>query len=149
MKRIIILGALAVLVCAGADAQTMTQSRIENKAAVQTQQKVQNQNKDQLQGMTREQMKEQARIQKQEAKAGKREAKVQTRNQKANQGTAVSGTARNTESGPGKGEAISTQAKTTNEVKQAKPADKGKASDSKAAKGASVKPGKGKVPGRR
>jgi hypothetical protein len=60
-----------------------------------------------------------------------------------NHGAEVSATARGTESGPGKGEVVSTKAKSKTAVKQAKPANAGKAVRNNAARGTAVKKGKG------
>jgi hypothetical protein len=146
MKKSIFLSVIALVISAGITAQTASRNRAQAEQKVQTQTQAQVQTQEQLQVMTKEQIKEQARIQKKIAKEEKKQARIEAKNGASTHGTAVSETARNTESGPGKGEVVSTQAKTKSSMKSAKPDNDGKAARTKAAKGATVKTGKGKMP---
>ena len=106
MKKSIILTAIALLISAGITAQSNVQT--------QDQKKIQNkdQNQEQSGTMTQTQTKNKTAV-----KEGK-EKKVKTKTKKANHGQAVSETARNTESGEGKGEIVSEQAKLQGETQQ-------------------------------
>lgn len=157
MKKSIFLSVMALIISVGITAQTANRNRTQAEQNNPTQAQAQVRNQEQV--MTKEQIKEQARFQKSIVKEEKKQAKMQrkiakqemkqarieAKNGTSNHGTAVRETARNTESGPGKGEAVSSQAKNKSTIKQAKPASDGKAARTKAVKGTAVKTGKGRM----
>jgi hypothetical protein len=122
MKKSIIMTATALLLSVSIAAQT--------NDPVQNQTKVQNKEQNKEQTMTKAQQQEKVMYQqgnmtktKAQNKAAVKESKekkVKTKTKKANHGQTVSETARNTESGSGKGEIVSEQAKLQGETQQAR-----------------------------
>lgn len=116
MKKEILIGAFALLISAGVSAQE----------PVQTQTRTQTQDQTMTQTMTKKQQrleaKAQARAQKQARKMDQSGDPImsQTQTRTQNHGAVVSETARGTQSGPGKGEVVSTQARNKGESQQAR-----------------------------
>jgi|MudIll2142460700_1097286.scaffolds.fasta_scaffold1121104_1 hypothetical protein len=108
MKRSIFVTAIALMISAGITAQVTTQQQSQaQRQEKQTQVRVRDQEK------LKDGSGPQAKLSKEEKKMMKEQRKAQKRAQKkANHGRMVSETARSTESGPGKGEVVSTQART-------------------------------------
>lgn len=111
MKRTIIFTAMALMISAGVMAQSQnqvrTQARNETQAQDQTQEQTQTQEQVRVQNMTnaQERPRNANRILRQERK------QLKIHNEAAEAGQAVRQRARTTASGPGKGEAVSQQAR--------------------------------------
>jgi hypothetical protein len=122
MKKSIIMTATALFLSVSIAAQTndpvQNQTRIQNK----DQNKEQTMNKTRQQEQVTDQQGYMTRTKTQNKAAVKegKEKKVKTKTKKANHGQTVSETARNTESGTGKGEIVSEQAKLQGETRQAR-----------------------------
>jgi hypothetical protein len=133
MKRSILISAIALIISAGITAQVTTQNQQQDKVQAGNQLQTQNQSQEQPQVQIREQSRLQdgsglqtrtqtrdnaAKEEKKMLKAQKKAQKMAQKN--ANHGRMVSETARNTESGPGKGEIVSIQARNKGQVQQAR-----------------------------
>jgi len=120
MKRTIIFTAMALMISAGVMAQSQNQVRtqVRNETQAQTQEQTQTQTQEQVrvQNMTnaQERPRNANRILRQERK------QLKIHNEAAEAGQAVRQRARTTASGPGKGEAVSQQARIKGETQQAR-----------------------------
>lgn len=134
MKRTIILTSAALLISAGVTAQNLNQVRSQSRAGeqtqtqeqimLQTQEQAQTQTQAQTQAQTREQVRIQNMTNAQEQPRNARKILRQERkqlklhNEAAEHGQAVRERARTSASGPGKGEAVSQQARIKGETQQ-------------------------------
>jgi len=127
MKILVIITALALIISASTTAQVAKQSQQQSQKQTSTQ--VQTHTQDQLQ--TQDRVQKQERVQKlsgvhtlSRTKVSKEERKMikdqKIGEKKVNHGQVVSETAKSTESGPGKGEVVSSQAKTQGQAQQAR-----------------------------
>jgi hypothetical protein len=141
MKRSILMTAIALMISAGITAQVTTQTRQQSQAQTATQAQAQAQTHEPEQMLDRvrdqERLKDgigpQAKLtkeQKKMMKAQKKELK------KANHGQVVSETERAAQSGPGKGEIVSTQARNKGQIQQARIKENNSAKNQSANKGA-------------
>jgi len=116
MKRSIIMTVIAVMISAGITAQVTTRQQ----SQTQTQEQQQTQDKVRKQDRIEDGSGPKVKLSKEERKMIKAERKAQKMAQKkAKHGRIVSETARSTQPGPGKGEVVSTQAKTQGQSQQA------------------------------
>ncbi len=116
MKKEILIGAFALLISVGVSAQEPVQTQTQDQTMTQTMTKKQQRIEAKAQARAQKQAQKQAR--KMDQSGDPIMTQTQTRTQ--NHGAVVSETARGTQSGPGKGQAVSTQARNKGESQQAR-----------------------------
>jgi hypothetical protein len=147
MKRSIFLTAIALMISAGIMAQSTNQVQTQNENRTRTQVQTQVQNATQVQSQTQNQT--QVQNQDQSGTLDQTRTRSQLRKDAAETGQTVRARARNTESGPGKGAAVSQQAKVRGETQQARKATQNSSARSRAVQRNAMRMSRGTGSGRR
>ena len=127
MKKTIILCVIALLMSAGMMAQSPDQSAVKTRKQARLERKAQVQDQTRIREQDPQAIQEQARTRNRVSEQDKNQTRSEILNNADEHGRAVNETAKNAESGPGKGEVVSRQAKARGEAKQAHPSARNKA----------------------